>query len=280
MRSGRPLHLALLVAATTCLSGCVAALVPLAAGGALASSARITGGGTEESAPAHDPRTQRALEAVRQGSGIDEATGGTRVEVLPTNVLPAPSPDASAPAFGGFHDFHRAASAFAQGQDGANRKSALLAEAGGMSANTKLCSDHPPAVLIDLDPDGGVLDTGVAPAAAAGLAQALAFLRAQGVDVFWISEQGAGAAGDIRRILRESGLDPQRRDPILLMRYPEDRKQTRRQDLAATHCLVAIAGDSRRDFDEMFDYLRDPNTPTAADPLLGTRWFLTPPPLD
>ncbi len=43
---------------------------------------------------------------------------------------------------------------------------------------------------------------------------------------------------------------------------------------------MAIAGDSRRDFDEMFAYLRDPDALTAADPLLGTRCFLIPHPLD
>lgn len=275
----RPLHLALLMAATLPTGGCVAALVPLAAGGALAASERAKG--ADDPVPASPSASQAAAVSQEpQALPQPDAPGlGDNIKVLPTTVLPAPAPGGAAQRFGSYGAFHDAAEAFAQTRSGAPRQSALLADPGGMSAVTASCSEGSPAVLIDLDPDSGLLDLD-ARDAAAGLAQALASLRAQGVDVFWISEHGADAAGDIRRNLRDSGLDPTRRDPILLMRYPEDRKQTRRQDMAASHCLVAIAGDSRRDFDEMFAYLRDPNAPTPADPLLGTRWFLIPHPLD
>ena len=38
-----------------------------------------------------------------------------------------------------------------------------------------------------------------------------------------------------------------------------------------------MAGDERGDFDELFDYLRDPRLATAYDAQLGSGWFLVPP---
>ena len=76
-----------------------------------------------------------------------------------------------------------------------------------------------------------------------------------------------------------SGLDPTGRDPILLTLGDGDRKQTLREQAAQTACLVAIAGDERRDFDELFGYLRDPTMATNFDSLLGAGWFLVPNPL-
>ena len=52
-----------------------------------------------------------------------------------------------------------------------------------------------------------------------------------------------------------------------------------REQAAQTACLVAIAGDERRDFDELFGYLRDPTMATHFDSLLGAGWFLVPNPL-
>jgi hypothetical protein len=38
-----------------------------------------------------------------------------------------------------------------------------------------------------------------------------------------------------------------------------------------------MAGDERSDFDELFDYLRDPRLMTAYDAQMGAGWFLVPP---
>jgi hypothetical protein len=43
--------------------------------------------------------------------------------------------------------------------------------------------------------------------------------------------------------------------------------------------VVAIAGDARSDFDELFDYLMDPSAALPIEALLDAGWFLTPPPL-
>ena len=86
-------------------------------------------------------------------------------------------------------------------------------------------------------------------------------------------------AGDIRRTLVASGLDPAGRDELALLRYPDDRKQTRRADFAKEFCLVAIAGDDRGDFDELYQYIKDRDAAAPLDALIGNGWFLIPQPL-
>ena len=63
------------------------------------------------------------------------------------------------------------------------------------------------------------------------------------------------------------------------MRSSEDRKQTRRDQLAEASCLIAIAGDERADFHELFDYLRNPSDADALEPMMGDGWFIIPTPL-
>ena len=40
-----------------------------------------------------------------------------------------------------------------------------------------------------------------------------------------------------------------------------------------------MAGDDRADFDELYDYLRDPDGAITLEKMFGNGWFLTPPPL-
>ena len=70
------------------------------------------------------------------------------------------------------------------------------------------------------------------------------------------------------------------KDQFLLIRNGDDRKQLLREDANQDVCIVAIAGDQRSDFDELFDYLRDPNAAIGLDAMLGDGWFLVPPPLE
>ena len=94
--------------------------------------------------------------------------------------------------------------------------------------------------------------------------------------VLWISQLPAARAADVAQALRSSGLDAQGKDQMLLIRAGEDRKQMLRGNANDDVCIVAIAGDRRSDFDELFDYLRDPNGAFALDRMLGEGWFLVP----
>ncbi|GAA4641795.1 hypothetical protein GCM10023115_01960 [Pontixanthobacter gangjinensis] len=160
-----------------------------------------------------------------------------------------------------------------------SRQSALLAAPGTLSPIRTDCSIRPPAVLIDLDPENAVFDPGVEAQPNPALSQLLASLRAQEIEVFWISELSAIQAGAVRKALVASSMDPVGRDGLLLMRRIEDRKQARRKELAETHCLLAIAGDTRADFDELYLYLKDANTAQPLESLIGAGWFITPLPL-
>jgi hypothetical protein len=133
--------------------------------------------------------------------------------------------------------------------------------------------------VVDLD-DG---QAAFAPASAGlpspGLAEGLARLREAGVVVLWVSQAHANDVRKVADALQLSGLDPTGRDPLLLVRNDSDRKQTLRQEANLDVCVIAIAGDRRGDFDELFDYLRDPATAVGLEALIGSGWFIAPAPL-
>lgn len=140
------------------------------------------------------------------------------------------------------------------------------------------CGGLAPAVVIDLDPG---LET-FNPAAndpQPGLAEALAALRSAGITVMWASARPVEDAEKVHTALAKAGLDPARTDRLLLLKGAGDRKQARRLAAARNWCVIAMAGDRRGDFDEVFDYLKDADTQIPADQLFGDGWFIAPAPL-
>lgn len=162
---------------------------------------------------------------------------------------------------------------------GENRTSAMLADRISLAPKRAQCGGVKPAVLIDLDPQGGTFMPTTASNPPAGLGAGLSQLRAQGVHVGWISKNPEQLSNQIRRALTRSGLDIYGRDTVLLIRKDDDRKQTLREEFSKTYCLIAIAGDDRSDFDELYDYLLDPSEASTLEPLYGEGWFLIPQPL-
>ncbi len=140
------------------------------------------------------------------------------------------------------------------------------------------CGGLAPAVVIDLDPALDAFNPGAA-TAQPGLGDALAALRAAGITVMWSSALPVELAEKVHAALARTGLDPSRTDRLLLLKGAGDRKQARRLGAARNWCVIAMAGDRRGDFDEVFDYLRDPDTRIPADALFGAGWFLAPPPI-
>src|SRR5690606_6044810 len=126
------------------------------------------------------------------------------------------------------------------------------------------CGPQAPAVIIDLDPGQEPIDLDDSPAPAPGLAEALARIRQVGVTVLWLSQRPASDEDRIRGLLSAIELDEGGTDRLLLPRNPDERKQTIRIAAAREWCIVAIAGDRRGDFDELFDYLLEPTGPTAT----------------
>lgn len=295
MKRVRPL--VLLAGAALALQGCVAAAIPLAAGAALTTAREKAGTGDaiaieatgpreiatpapaatpastvgEPGAGALLPETREALQRFDVAAGID-AVAGTSL-TAPTLAPSVPGADEQA-TFAAFADYALEIAALDPLEDEL-RQSALLARPGLLVPERAPCNFVGNAVLIDLDPAGGVLDTS-RPVDHSALAAALAKLRDADVEVVWGTALTADRAGDVRGWLKRSGLDPAGKDRLLLLRYPEDRKQTRREEASSERCLVAMLGDERSDFDELFDYLKKPGAAVGLDAMLGEGWFLAP----
>lgn len=157
--------------------------------------------------------------------------------------------------------------------------SAMLSDRISLQPERAQCGGISPTVLIDLDPDGGVFDPENASRPPAGLGLGLARLRLSGVAIAWISGNSADKSAAIELALTRTGLDIKNEDRLLLLRNADDRKQKLREELAQVTCLIAIAGDSRSDFDELYDYLLNPSDAQSLEPLIGDGWFLIPQPL-
>ncbi|HSQ95018.1 MAG TPA: hypothetical protein VLM18_02800 [Croceibacterium sp.] len=156
-------------------------------------------------------------------------------------------------------------------------RSALLKEDPALDEPQRRdCTASASAVVIDLDDGPDAFLPERLAAAPAGVAAGLTHVRDAGVVVLWISQLPEARAADVARALSTSGLDPLGQDQLLLLRRTQDRKQLLREDASDDVCIVAIAGDRRSDFDELFDYLRHPDSAAGLDAMLGDGWFLVP----
>lgn len=245
IRQSAPRMLGLMGAAAL-LQGCVAAALPVLASGAMVGS---------------------------ETKGKTEA----RVEpaVAPAGTVSPSSSDAADVAFQLFANHVMQQAVAAPGEK--PRVSAMLRDPGSLDGARRGCEDLPPGVIIDLDPGANLLSLVTAPQPDPRNPNLLESLRNQGVSIGWISARSAADAGQIRSILAAAGLDRSGKDSLLLLRYPDDRKQTRRNAFAREFCVIAIAGDAPTDFDELYDFIVDPSNATALKPLYGDGWFVIPP---
>ena len=261
------------VGAALALQGCVAAVIPVVAGAAVARTA------TDGRKPGDDARAaqqQQAAQAAR--AELAELAAAPVPEVVVQTSPVAPDAFTQSDAFS---ELIRYSELQAQGgPQGSLPRSAILDDPSTLRETRAPCPANIPTVLIDLDPEGSLFAADLAGQTSPVLVRGLKRLREANVAIVWISGQSAAMAGDVRMSLVNSGLDPEGNDQLLLMRYPGDRKQTRREDLAKASCVIAIAGDTRKDFDELFEYLVNPEAALALELLIGQGWFLTPPVID
>lgn len=258
------------------LSGCVAAVAPVVAGGLVART-RIDGKAEGK------PKGPLEASLTRSGEPPDSGIPGVGTSLQLTGLAALPRPDETPGATGGsFPAFVHFALTAAQPKPDRPFRSALIDPTTLTSLPTRTsCGGQPPAVLIDLDPGKAAFDLDDPPAAAPGLAEQLASLRAAGLTILWQTSLPADASERLHITLAAVGLDPDRADRLLLVRKAGERKQARRQDAARDWCILAMAGDSRGDFEEAFEYLRDPNgsLATVLSVNLDDGWFLTPQPV-
>ena len=233
---------------------------------ALASPAQQTG-----------PTAQEPAELTEAAS----AAGFSVVSALPTPD--APSPDLPTPNMAGsaYLEFYQFALARLDAAgSGGTRRSMLLLDPPSLDPELQTCRNQPPAVLIDLDPANGLLPLVSSNRASPELVSYLDQLRRRGVTIYWISGHEPGAASRIRGRLTQSALDPDGVDPLIVTRFAGESKQARRFALGETNCLLAILGDHRSDFDELYDFVLDPIMAGPLETHIGEGWFIAPPPLN
>lgn len=298
----RIMLLPLLALAGTSLSGCVAAAIPALAGSALVGT-RIDGdepGEQARAASAPAPEVPAAAARPAANPVVIVASSATAPSV-PAPVAPPPpmpvaavapvaAPVTAAPAISapsgaprpeqfGFFQFVRYGRGVAAVSAGATGPlSAMLADPIALDGQRKRCAaGQQPVAVIDLDPAGGLFAPPADPERNPGPALGLAVLREAGVKIAWLSDLPVAEIGAVRTALEIAGLDLRGEDIVSLRRDPEDCKQARKESLAATSCIIAIAGDAKPDFDERFQYLRNPEAGAALETAIGDGWFLIDP---
>ncbi len=235
------------LAASLMLSGCVAAVIPLAAAGMIVRKRlKLPSERLKRTQP------QPAVAAGQSGA----------VQILTMTSLPKPQPVPPSP----FDDF--ATYALTQhklGLAGERRESVVMAPDSTLRAPTVVpCDQRPTAVMVDAD-----LQSGGKP-----LAGSLAKLRTEGVKILWVLDDGDDATV-APGALSQAGFAEG--DAVVVAKAKGERKQYVRQLATIDHCIVAIAGARRGDMDELYNYLKNPNTPVPSDVLWNQGWFLVPP---
>lgn len=250
---------ALLLAGLASLtSGCVAAAIPIAAGAALAK---------------RHAAIEETAKSERVGAASDRSE--LRVVLTPLTALPAPTAPAGNPAIAGLRSYVLAQAERAPGSG--KRTSAIVPGASQLKVVRAACGALPAAVFVDLDPGRATFDPLAPGEAEPALGAALADLRERGVRVVWFSRLGVNFAAAAREALARAGLDPAGGDELVLMRDIAERKQSLRDEAATRLCPIAIVGDERADFDELYLYLKNPGSAAALDAMIGNGWFLASP---
>jgi hypothetical protein len=253
------------------LGGCLgAAVVPILASGPLLGKQSV-----RAATPVSKGASKASARASRNSSGSQKDTGP---EIVVTSLKELPPPSATSPGDPWQKFFAFALASPRSAATPAEGRSVLLVRDPPLDMPVRRdCPAQVPAVVIDLDNGSMPFDPRQLRSVPAEVAAGLVRLRNAGIVVLWISRLPAARAADVGQALRSSNLDPKGEDQLLLVRSPKDRKQLLRGDANDDVCIVAMAGDGRDDFDELFDYLRNPDSAFALDAMLGKGWFIVPP---
>jgi hypothetical protein len=135
------------------------------------------------------------------------------------------------------------------------------------------CGNKAFAVLIDLDAAPGETIIEGEPT---GFGQLLQLLRDSGIAIAWVSDRSPSVLEDDLARLRAGEIPLVGQGDIELYGWGGVSKQQHRKTLATSHCVLAIAGDQKADFDELFLYLRDPDYAIRLEAWTNRGWFLLP----
>jgi hypothetical protein len=218
-------------------------------------------------------------EAAASAAPAAQAAAASDLKVTRLALTELPPPDTAgsvaSSSVGLFRDYALAQLALQPGAG--KRPSALLTRASELRPERVHCAVAPPGVFIDLDPGRGTFDPLAPGQADSAMAAALQEMRERGAAIVWFSRLGASFEPAVRAALAESGLDPAGSDRLVLLRDLGERKQSRRDEAAKLVCPIAMLGDERADFDELYLYLKNPDAAVALDAMIGRGWFLASP---
>lgn len=157
------------------------------------------------------------------------------------------------------------------------RSAVLIEDVSLANPKTAACDGKPFAVILDLDEAKNADAAGET--ATGDLAVLLETLREADVRIAWLSGDSEAAAQS-RISALQMGDTPamKNQDLILLARKGGLRKQEQRWELAKDHCILAVAGDRKGDFDELYDYLRKPDLAIRLEAFADRGWFELPAP--
>lgn len=271
------LALLLLLSANLSLSGCVAALVPLAAVGALGKTQFDRARAGKKIVESGAVKVAAPLDVAVPPSGagvITEVQLDEESQKYVDGIFNRATAQKSSP----FQSFAQYAIDQATKIEAGQRVAStiLVPKVDIFKPETMKCDGRPPAVIIDLDDqaNGRLLqpDTFFKQH---DLAENINKLQAAKISIIWLSDEPRSASDTVMTLLQDSGLTAVgTQDFIYLARSVRDRKQLRRQDAARNFCIVAMVGDKRADFDELYDYLRNPDAAITLEPMIGQGWFL------
>jgi len=135
------------------------------------------------------------------------------------------------------------------------------------SEGTKLyqCGDQPLSMVIDIDSTSQSNQR-----SDLQFNEMLNQTRAAGISIIWLSNQY-----DIQiKVTSKLQNSIFFKDSDQISFVKKGSKQLLRQSLSETHCIIAIIGDDKSDFDELFNYLRNPDQYIALNRFFEKGWFL------
>lgn len=273
----------LLVSALS-LSGCAAVLLPVAAAGLIGKNRIDAVTRTRRAEASLDANTQKNTKPIVTVSSAEPdaravrpvaaaITGNEEFAVLTGRNLPAPVRHP-------FLNFSQYALAQASRRDqGLGVQSVILVEQVSLGApETVTCGAKPLAVIVDLDASATTVSS--SDSLTRPLGSLLEDIRDAGLRLIWISGVSQAEVTSTLDPLRQ-GTNPaiKSEDLISLQEQGGLRKQERRWNLAQYYCIIAVAGDEKSDFDELFNYLRNPDYAVSLGKYWEHGWFIVPHPV-
>jgi hypothetical protein len=286
--------------------GCVAAAIPIVAGGSIAGR-QLLGSGAEVPATAPSPAASPTPDAAPASGAVADtlATPEARAlaQQLSASVAAARDMSGSAESAARSLQAYQSLWAYVERQVAARAagdgvRSVVLAAGASLEAPRYVpCDAKPLAILFDLDeqaqggdPDARwrrwIGDGSDAVVAVPGAVEGVDALRREGVQALFVSGRWPRDAAGVVAVLDRLGFGRMEPGKTLLLRggNPPVSPDQVRQTLASSYCVVAIVGDALGDFSDALDQGDGTRraaaaTETMVAPLWGAGWFLLPNPV-